>query len=112
MENVPNTRVVEGDNVTYMCAGGALKVRYELTRSEKGWMEFDPSKLKVWFNGAPIELLQELTIEIKDGGLPTATMRFTLDELDVDLDSLVALHAIVRRSRVRRFLRRRRSTNA
>lgn len=97
MRDVPNVRSVDGEgNVTYEKAGGALKVRYLLER-DGSFLSFSPANLHVELNGHKIELLQKLVIEIDKDFMPTAQLTFKLDSLDIDMDSLMALKAIIER---------------
>lgn len=107
MDSTPNTRTVreytdeKGNKVQQVDyesnVGGSLKVRYLIERDdEKGWLSFDPANLQVWFNGAKIEFLQSLKIVIDSNSIPRAELSFKLDSLDIDMDSLMALRAIVK----------------
>lgn len=98
METAPNARVVtktvseddEEHHALYQRAGGKLKIRFAAPRTGK-WIDFNPSNLHVWFNGEEIDTLQSLDLVIDKSGVPTCTMKFTLEEVDIDTDSLMSL---------------------
>lgn len=97
MKDEPNARVVidEDKNIEYIPnVGGTLKIRY-VADKQKRFIMFNPAHLHVEFNGARIEFLQELKIEIDKKGFPQASLTFKLTELDIDMDSLLALKVII-----------------
>lgn len=77
----------------------ALKIRYKMERKirEDGinWYLFDPSKMIVEYNGQRVEMLQELKLSIGRDHMPRLTMTFGLDEIDIDADTLAALHVFL-----------------
>lgn len=75
-------------------AGGALKIRYPVTKNGK-WIEFSPENLLVEFNGKRIDFLQELTLSIGNDYIPYLSMTFMLDDIDIDMDTMSALHAVI-----------------
>lgn len=94
MDDAPNARVVVGDEVTYHRIGDNLKVRYKAEKKGR-WLEFNPSGLSVELNGQPITLCHSLHIDIEANGVPYATLGFSLESIDIDADTMIALQAIV-----------------
>jgi hypothetical protein len=91
MEDAPNARTAEGE---YMIAGGSLKIKFKAIK-ERGFIDYSPANLSIEFNGKPVEACQEVTLHIGRDGVPHATLKFTLDEIEIDADVLTALEAYV-----------------
>jgi len=74
-----------------------LKVRYHSDRTEAGWLGWNPSNFELTLNDHKIEMVTSLVLKIEGiDDVPHATIGFYLDELDIDVDSLIALEAIVK----------------
>jgi hypothetical protein len=94
-DGAPNARSVKDGEVKYESgAGGALKIRYTVTR-ERGWLEFSPANLHVEFNGKPVEFCQGIELTIDSDSLPKCKLAFTLTDVDIDMDTLIWLQAHV-----------------
>lgn len=91
MKDAPNARTEDGK---YMIAGGSLKIKFKAI-NEGGWLEYSPANLSIEFNGQPVQACQEVTLHIGKDGVPHATLKFTLDDLEVDAEVLAALEAYV-----------------
>jgi hypothetical protein len=97
MEDVPNARAVsaDGEKAEYgRVMESRLKVKWHARRA-RSWIEFAPGDLEVTLNDVPL-LLDELVITIDPKGkLPRARIGFTMTELDIDADTMLALQAYV-----------------
>lgn len=69
-----------------------LKVRFSAKRESEKVYDFSPERLRVRFNDEEI-LIDSLTIDLSMNDAPRATMRVTLTELDIDIDTVMALAA-------------------
>lgn len=95
MDNTPNARTKKTDGgIQYRKVNDVLKVRYRAVHDGR-WLMFDPANLTVELNEQPLSCLEELTINITDGGIPRATLTLNLKEIDIDMDTLTALKAMV-----------------
>jgi len=74
-------------------AGDRLKVRWKASVSG-GLITWSPADLFVELNGQPVDGCKSLSIFFdQNSRLPEATLYFTLDDLDLDVDTLTALRA-------------------
>lgn len=96
MDDIPNARmeIEPGVNV-YQRVGGALKIRFRAKR-DGSFIEYSSANMHVELNGMEIEELQELTLHFGQGLWPTATIKFALDDIDIDMDSLKRLEVFVK----------------
>lgn len=77
--------------------GDKLKIRWKAHRAEgSSWIEFSPADLIVELNGIPLTTCQAVSIDFnRNEGFPLAKLSFTLEELDIDAETLTALQAYV-----------------
>lgn len=76
--------------------GDTLKLRYKADR-EGSWIAFNPANVHVELNGVPLTLLQELTLHLNVKSFaPTVTLKMALTDIDIDVDTLIALEAFVK----------------
>jgi hypothetical protein len=96
LDDAPNARAEDrdGEVVEYGRVGDVLKFRYSAKRDNRGWAKFNPAYAHVELNGVPIKFCQELKFIFGDG-IPKATITVSLEDIDIDSDSLIALKAIV-----------------
>lgn len=96
----PNARALndEGTVTAYdRLSGDTLKIRWKARREpDKKWIEFSPADLEVELNGVAMTTCQAVSVTFDlDKGFPAATLSFTLEELDIDAETLIALEAFV-----------------
>lgn len=95
MDNAPNALVKDEEgNTKGVQVGDRLKIRYSANHEKSGWIEFAPENFSVELNGQPLKMCQEVSIVIKPADAPRATIKFALEEIDIDVDSLTALQAL------------------
>lgn len=97
MDDVPNARIVPEDKeVKYRRIADVLKIRYRAEVDEGGkWLTFNSANLHVELNGQPISLCTFINIDIRDDDAPRATLGLQLESIDIDMDTMIALQAIV-----------------
>lgn len=97
MDDAPNTRIENEDGeIKYRRVADHLKIRYKAEVGEKGrWLTFNPGNLFVELNGQSINLCTSVYIDIRDNDAPRATLGLQLESIDIDMDTMIALQAIV-----------------
>lgn len=101
-DQAPNARKVGDDGtVTYgRLTGDSLKIRWKARRGTvegyPSWIEFSPADLIVELNGVPLTTCQGVEVNFKrNEGFPLAKISFTLEELDIDAETMTILQAYV-----------------
>lgn len=97
----PNARGYSRDGTTMGIArvGDTLKVRYKAVKEEgSSWLTFDPANLHIELNGEPVWVCDklELVIDNMADSMPRCRLSITLEEIDIDADTLNALQAFVK----------------
>lgn len=75
--------------------GDVLKVRYKNFK-EGDFGSYNPSNMHIELNGVELKLCTSLVIRLAYKELPSATITFTLEELDIDTDTLTMLQAVIK----------------
>jgi hypothetical protein len=94
MEDLPNARTEDGKK--YAVVGDHLRIRYFANRGESGWLEFSPANLYIELNGQQLQTCKEVSITVKELGIPEATIKMDLEGIDIDADTLTRLAAFVK----------------
>lgn len=75
-------------------AGDTLKIRYKNREGSRGF--FSPGNVHIEINGVLLKNCTEINVSISANDYPFATLSFTLDELDIDTPTMVALDAYLK----------------
>lgn len=96
MIHEPNARVMAYERLL----GDTLKVTWHARRDpDKVWIEFHPADLKVELNGVELTTCSGVSVDFsRDSGAPRARLDFTLEKLDIDAETLIALQAFVKQN--------------